>query len=153
MSGPQPHRSLQSLEREDAAVRLRAAGLTTEAIAQEIGVHRSTVSQILARHQRWTQFKEAPRNLEERWTGLFGVRATNALRNYGIDSEEKLAAASDEQLLRVANFGRHSLRLIRQYVPNPYPPAEIPEKVQRVMRAAQIGRERAEAAIAAMDEP
>ena len=70
----------------------------------------------VAKYRRGLQIDPQTR---ERWHDAFGSRATNAFTDQGIITDDEVARMSDSELLRLPNFGKISLAIVRESVPRP----------------------------------
>lgn len=61
----------------------------------------------------------------------FSARTSNVMRVNRIDTAAEAAALTDQQWLRLPNFGRKSLAEIRHYFPTPIPPRTELEAYER----------------------
>lgn len=108
--------------REREAETLAARGLNRRQIAQQLGVTRSHV------HQMLMNIEDKRRRVAEAQSRCAGLdpldrpiilqplsnRAQNSLAHAGYRTLREIAEFSDEQMLRIKNFGLTSLREVRK---------------------------------------
>jgi hypothetical protein len=104
------------------ALMMRKEGFTFAEIAEEIGCSRVHAGHIIGGGER--RLREAlmspAEDLFGYWRGLgLLTRTANCLHNQNITSIPELCAVSDEELMRIPNFGKSCLRdvheLLREY--------------------------------------
>jgi hypothetical protein len=119
------------------ALVMRKEGFTLAEIAEEIGCSRTYVGHIISGGER--RLREAlmspAEDLFGYWRGLgLLTRTANCLHNWNITSIPELCAVSDEELMRIPNFGAVCLRdvheLLREYG-HPRDIHPVPTKMQQ----------------------
>jgi len=108
-------------ERWGQAYRLRQEGKTFKAIGEILGVSASRASQLALRGDQETKrkayydyrtlfFSESPDSIR---TLDLSIRVLNCLRPENIQTIKELSAITDNELLRIPNLGKKSLREIK----------------------------------------
>ena len=95
--------------KEKIVYKLRLKGLTLQVIAEKLNISNERVRQLETEALRSIKKFDNPGAF-----GFLSVRSVNCLRENGIKSIEEARNKSDEKLLSLKNFGKVSLKELRE---------------------------------------